>query len=159
MKYENSIVSLQPALKELQLKWAIQNLDIEIQISQGARSTETPVEREIVSYSINSSNRRKFFMHVLRSTYLDNAITASQLVQELGCAKRTLETIIRECDEANWIEICKCDKGHRHIKAMPVLIKTYENYTLWLFQAVEQTGLRRLGYAVSELQRQVDEQD
>ena len=96
-------------------------------------------------------------MHVLRGTYKDHAITASQLKKEIGCAGRTVETIIKECEEAKWVEIYKCDKGHRHIKAMPILIETYENYTEWLWQALEKTGLRRLGSAVSELQKQIDE--
>ena len=158
MKHDSNVVSMQVSLANLKRKWAIQNLDIEIQISQGVRTTKTEVEREIMNYSRNSANRRKFFMHVLRSTYLDHAITASQLKEEIGCALRTVETIIKECDEAKWVEIYKCNKGHRHIKAMPILIETYENYTHWLWEAVEQTGLRRLGYAVSELQRQVDEE-
>lgn len=158
MKHDSNVVSMEVSLANLKRKWAIENLDIEIQISQGARKTETTAERKILQYSVNSSNRRKFFMHVLRGTYKDHAITAPQLVQEIGCAARTVETIIKECDEANWVEIYKCDKGHRHIKAMPILIETYENYTHWLWEAVEQTGLRRLGYAVSELQRQIDEQ-
>ena len=158
MKHDSNVVSMQVSLANLKRKWAIQNLDIEIQISQGARMAETEVEREIMNYSRNSANRRKFFMHVLRGTYKNHAITASQLVQEIGCAARTVETIISECDDAKWIKIYKFNNGHRHITAMPILIETYENYTHWLWEAVEQTGLRRLGYAVSELQRQVDEE-
>ena len=158
MKHDNNLASMQDLLTSLKKKWTIQNLDIEIQISKGARNTETTVERKILEYSVNSSIRRKFFMHVLKGTYENHAISASEIKQELSCVDRTVETIIRECEKAEWIEVDKCQKGRRHIKATPILIETYENYTEWLWQALEKTGLRRLGSAVSELQKQIDEE-
>ena len=54
-----------------------------------------------------------------------NALTASQLVHEVRCSKRKIDTI-KECEECNWIEVYKSEKGHRHIRAMPILIKSHK---------------------------------
>ncbi len=116
-------------------------------------------ERKIMEQSTSSAIKRKFFMHVLRGTYEGNAISASQLVQEVQCSKRTIENFIADCEAANWIEVYRCNKNHRHITAMPILIKTYENYTDWLWKALDETGLRHISSAISELQKQVGQQE
>ena len=158
MKHQANIESIEKALKDLKKQWTLINLELEIKVSQGSRMHQSIDERKIMEQSTSSAIKRKFFMHVLRGTYEDNAITASELVQQVQCARRTIENCIKECEEWNWIEVYKCKKGHRHIKAMPILIQTYENYTDWLWKAVDETGMRQISSAISELQKQIHQQ-
>lgn len=158
MKHQANIESIEKALEDLKKQWMLKNLEIEIKISQASRMHQTKDEREIIKYSTNSAIKRKFFMHVLRGTYEDNALTASQLVNEVRCSKRKIDTIIKECKEWNWIEVFKCEKGHRHITATPILMKSYENYSDWLWKALDEKGMRQISTAISELQKQVYQQ-
>ena len=158
MKLQANIESIEKALEDLQRQWMLKNLDIEIKISQASRMHQTKDEREIIKYSTSSAIKRKFFMHVLRGTYEDNALTASQLLHEVRCSKRKIDTIIKECEEDNWIEVYKCKKGHRHIKATPILMKSYQNYANWLWNALDETNMRQISTAISELRKQIYQQ-
>ena len=158
MKHQANIESIEKALEDLKKQWMLKNLDIEIKISQASRLHTSKDEREIIKYSTRSAIKRKFFMHVLRGTYEDNALTAPQIVHEVQCSKRKIETIIKECEEWNWIEVYKCNKGHRHIKATPILMNSYENYSDWLWKALDETGMRQISSAISELQKQINQQ-
>lgn len=122
--------------------WAKQNLNVEIAISEGSRVIHDPEERKMVQYSLSSRNKRRFMMYVIRAAFEDTEITVSQLTKLLGITRNSVETMVKQCSEAGWINISRCSKNHKHLTACPNLLNTYRNYCNWLYQQVHMTGLR-----------------
>ena len=150
--------ALEAALFDLKKQWAMKNLEIEIKVSQGSRLHQSPSERELIKFSLQSNTNKNFLMHILRATYEDNAITASQLKEEVGCSKRTLDTKIKECEDEKWIAVSYCNKGYRHIKGEQILVDTYQNYTNWLRKSSFESSLSQITIAIDGLQKQIDQE-
>ena len=129
--------------KEALIKsWAKQNLNVEIAIAEGSRVIHDPEERKIAQYSLSSANRRKFFMYVIRATFENTGITVSELTKLLGISRNSVETMVKQCSEAGWVNIERCEKNHKHLTACDNLLNTYNNYSKWLYTQVHMTGLR-----------------
>ena len=144
--------------KQLLMKdWAKKNISIEIAISEGSRVMHDPNERKIVRYSLSSSNRRKFFMHIIRSTYENNAITVTELTKLLGITRNSVETMVKQCSEAGWVKVYRCSKKHKHLTACDNLLNCYENYSYWLWQQVHTSGLRDLSSKIGQIDNMINQ--
>ena len=95
-------------------------------------------------------------MYIIRATYEDTSLTVSQLVKLLGCSRQAIETMIKECNEANWIKVDRNEKGLRSLIANKILINSYENYTDWLWSVYDQLELRNLSIHISQMQSDLD---
>jgi len=120
------------------------NLNIEIAAAQASRVVEGHEERRIQYYSLSSSNRRHFMMHVIRAAIEDTKLLVSDLVFELGISRNAVETMIKETSENDWVAVEKDGKGHKHVWAKEVLVNCYYNYSKWLFRSVKSLNLRKL---------------
>jgi len=144
--------------KHLLLKdWAKKNISIEIAISEGSRVMHDPVERKIVQYSLSSSNRRKILMHIIRATYENNPITVTELTKLIGITRNSVETIVKQCSEAGWINVNRCSKNCKHLTACDNLLNCYENYSYWLWQQVHTSGLRDLSSKIGQIDNMINQ--
>ena len=138
----------EPTLKETrrQLRWEYmrRNLNIEIAAAQASRVVDDADERKMQAYSLSSQNRRTFMMLVIRAALEDTKLLVTDLVYELGVSRNTVETMVKETNEAGWIHIEKDGKGHKHMWAADCLVKCYYNYSKWLFRSVKNLNLRQL---------------
>ena len=138
----------EPTLKETrrQLRWEYmrRNLNIEIAAAQASRVVDDADERKMQAYSLSSNNRRTFMMLVIRAALEDTKLLVTDLVYELGVSRNTVETMVKETNEAGWIHIEKDGKGHKHMWAADCLVKCYYNYSKWLFRSVKNLNLRQL---------------
>jgi DNA-binding MarR family transcriptional regulator len=136
--------------------WAKKNISIEIAISEGSRVIHDPDERKIVQYSLSSSNRRKFLMHIIRATYENNPITVTELTKLIGITRNSVETIVKQCSEAGWINVNRCSKNCKYLTACDNLLNCYENYSYWLWQQVHTSGLRDLSSKIGQISNMIN---
>ena len=138
----------EPTLRETrrQLRWEYmrRNLNIEIAAAQASRVVDDADERKMQAYSLSSNNRRTFMMLVIRAALEDTKLLVTDIVYELGVSRNTVETMVKETNEAGWIHIEKDGKGHKHMWAADCLVKCYYNYSKWLFRSVKNLNLRQL---------------
>ena len=144
--------------KQLLLKeWSKKNINIEIGISEGSRVIHDPEERKIAHYSLSSVNRRKFLMHVIRATYENTDITVSQLTKSLGITRNSVETIVKQCTEAGWINVSRCSKNYKRLTAADNLLNCYQNYSYWLWHQVHSSGLRDLSSKIGQIDNMINQ--
>ena len=49
-------------------------------------------------------------MYIIRATYED-FLSVSRIVKLIGCSRQAIETMIKECEEANWIKVKEQEKS------------------------------------------------
>lgn len=145
-------ISLHDTSEALQEQWMLRNLNVEIAISEGNRIIHDKVLRKIQLYSISSSNRRRFLMYLIRATGEKDTLTVTQATQYLGIARNSVETMVTECNENNWLTIKRCKKKHKHLTANDNLMDCYRGYSRWLWKQVNETGLRSLSEKMQKLE-------
>ena len=147
--------AIEPTLKEaqddLREQWMRRNLNIEIAIDENARIIHDPVERKIAQYSLSSRKKRGFFQYVLRATFEGTTCTVTQLTKLLGTSRNTVELIVKDCTGENWITVTRCSKGHKHMTANENLINCYRNYCKWLWEQVNDLGLKDISYDLGQI--------
>lgn len=143
--------TLQEAQDDLREQWMRHNLNIEIAIDENARIIHDPVERKIAQYSLSSRKKRGFFMYVLRSTFEGTTCTVTQLTKLLGTSRNTVELMVKDCTEENWITVTRCSKGHKHMTANENLIHCYRNYCKWLWDQINAIGLKDISYDIGQI--------
>ena len=156
LKVKNGAAApINPTLKEaqdnLREQWMRHNLNIEIAIDENARIIHDPVERKIAQYSLSSRKKRGFFQYVLRYTFEGTTCTVTQLTKLLGTSRNTVELIVKDCTEENWITVTRCSKGHKHMTANENLINCYRNYCKWLWGQVNDIGMRDTGFDLCQI--------
>jgi len=154
MKLEPNVQSMQQTLEDLQRVWTYKNLAVEIAISEGSRMTENKAERDMKNYMLSSANRRRFMMYMVRASYEGESVTYKELIKLLRISRNGLDTMIRECIDANWIVVSQqTEKNKKTFCAADVLIKAYENYGKWLYNQLDQQDIRTVSLSIKELQR------
>ena len=155
MKLEKPKEALQVALDYSEREWTKLNLEVEIMIAEGGRLTFDGDEREIKEWSIESTNHRRFFMYVIRATYQDCEITTAELVKKLNTSRPTVIKMMSHCIEKKWIENRKCNKGHNHLSATPIVMQCYENYAKWLWGVYDRVKIRDLSTQIATLRKEL----
>jgi predicted transcriptional regulator len=157
MKQESDLQSISEALTQLERDWNRKNLTIEISTSEAGRLIENKWERDIQEYSLSSSNRRRFFMYVIRAAYEEEPISWKQLIQSLNISRNALDTMVNECVGAGWVIEHKSDKRvNSTFTANDNLIETYDNYSAWVRRSCKNLGIRTTASAIIELQALID---
>ena len=155
MKHEKPKEALEVALEYSQRAWTKINLEVEIMIAEGGRLTPDGEEREIKEWSIESANHRRFFMYIIRATYEDCDITTAELVKKLNTSRPTVTKMMNHCIKKKWIENRKCNKGHNHLTATPIVMQCYENYAKWLWGVYDRSNQRDLSTQIATLKKEL----
>ena len=98
----NELVNTKNALKK---EWMRKHLNIEIKTAEGSRFIDNIYKRRIKEYSLSSQNRRKFLMYCIRAQLENDYLLVTDLIKLIGISRAGAETMIKECEEANWIKI------------------------------------------------------
>tara|TARA_B100000927_G_scaffold269652_1_gene245226 strand:+ start:435 stop:860 length:426 start_codon:yes stop_codon:yes gene_type:complete len=116
------LASTKDALKS---EWMRKQLNIEIKTIEGSRYIDNVTKRKIKEYSLSSQKRRKFLMYCIRARLETDYLLVSDLIKLIGISRAGAETMIKECEAAQWITI-KRDNGHRRrIQASDITVETY----------------------------------
>ena len=137
----------------LKNEWMRKQLNIEIKTVEGSRYVDNVIKRRIKEYSLSSQNRRKFLMYCIRARLENNYLLVSDLIKLIGISRAGAETMIKECEEAHWIKIKRGNGNQRKIQAADITVETYADYCDWLWEIINESGLRGLSASINEIEK------
>ena len=146
----SDLLSTKIALKN---QWMRKQLDIEIKISEGSRYIDNVVKRKIKEYSLSSQKRRKFLMYCIRAKLENDYLLVTQIINLVEISRAGAETMIKECEEANWIKIKRSDGNRRMIQASDITVETYADYCDWLYKFINELDMRSLSTSINEIEK------
>ena len=146
----SELLSTKIALKN---QWMRKQLDIEIKTSEGSRYIDDVVKRKIKEYSLSSQKRRKFLMYCIRAKLESDYLLVTQIIKLVGISRAGAETMIKECEEANWIEVTRRNGNRRMIQASDITVETYADYCDWLYKFITELDMRNLSASISEIEK------
>ena len=144
------LASTKNALKN---EWMRKQLNIEIQTAEGSRYVDNVTKRRIKEYSLSSQNRRKFLMYCIRAQLESDYLLVSDLIKLIGISRAGAETMIKECEEANWIKIKRSNGNQREIQASDIVVETYKEYCDWLWEIINKSEMRSLSGSINEIEK------
>ncbi len=144
------LIGAKAALKD---EWMRKQLTIEITTAEGGRYIDNVTKRKIKEYSLSSQNRRKFLMYCIRSHLESGYLSVPELIKLIGISRAGAETMIKECEEANWIVIKRCKRNQRHIQASNITVETYRDYCDWLWSIINKAEMRNISASINEIEK------
>ena len=146
----NEVTSTKDALKN---EWMRKQLNIEIKTVEGSRFIDNVTKRKIKEYSLSSQNRRKFLMYCIRAHLENDYLHVADLIKLVGISRAAAETMIKECEEANWINIKRDKAKRREIQAADITVETYADYCDWLWRLIYDSDMRNLSASINEIEK------
>ena len=144
------LASTKGALKN---EWMRKQLNIEIKTVEGSRFIDNVTKRKIKEYSLSSQNRRKFLMYCIRAQLESDYLLVTDLIKLVGVSRAAAETMIKECEEANWITIKRGRSNRRRIQAADITVETYADYCDWLWKLIYESDMRNLSASINEIEK------
>ena len=144
------LASTKDALKN---EWMRKQLNIEIKTVEGSRFIDNVTKRKIKEYSLSSQNRRKFLMYCIRATLENDYLLVTDLIKLVGVSRAAAETMIKECEDADWIKIKRGNSNRRRIQAADITVETYADYCDWLWRLIYDSDMRSLSASINEIEK------
>ena len=144
------LTSTKNALKS---EWMRKQLNIEIKTIEGSRYIDNVTKRKIKEYSLSSQKRRKFLMYCIRARLETDYLLVSDLIKLIGISRAGAETMIKECEDAQWITIKRDNGNRRRIQASDITVETYADYCDWLWKIIDESNMRRISASISEIEK------
>ena len=144
------LASTKDALKN---EWMRKQLNIEIKTVEGSRFIDNVTKRKIKEYSLSSQNRRKFLMYCIRATLENDYLLVTDLIKLVGVSRTAAETMIKECEDADWIKIKRSNSNRRRIQAADITVETYADYCDWLWRLIYDSDMRSLSASINEIEK------
>ena len=144
------LVSTKEALKN---EWMRKQLNIEIKTVEGGRFIDNVTKRKIKEYSLSSQNRRKFLMYCIRAQLESDYLLVTDLIKLIGVSRAAAETMIKECEQADWIIIKRGKGNRRSIQAADITVETYADYCDWLWRIINESDMRNLSASINEIEK------
>lgn len=111
--------------------YALALCDLEIaQATTNVYYPEDPEEKKLVDYCMSTKNRRVFSILCVKAKLENEGLLPRDAVQQLGSTRATVDTMIKEMEDAGWIEVKRDDSCYRTIFASEILLKTYTDYSI-----------------------------
>jgi len=71
----------------------------------------------------------------------------------VGISRAGAETMIKECEQANWIKIKRSNGNRRRIQAADITVETYADYCGWLWGIINKSDMRNLSASINEIEK------
>ena len=137
----------------LKTEWMRKQLNIEIKTVEGSRFIDNVTKRKIKEYSLSSQNRRKFLMYCIRAKLENDYLLVTDLIKLVGVSRAAAETMIKECEDADWIKIKRGNSNRRRIQAADITVETYADYCDWLWRLIYDSDMRNLSASINEIEK------
>ena len=137
----------------LKTEWMRKQLNIEIKTVEGSRFIDNVTKRKIKEYSLSSQNRRKFLMYCIRAKLENDYLLVTDLIKLVGVSRAAAETMIKECEDAEWIIIKRGNSNRRRIQAADITVETYADYCDWLWRLIYDSDMRNLSASINEIEK------
>ena len=144
------LASTKDALKN---EWMRKQLNIEIKTVEGSRFIDNVTKRKIKEYSLSSQNRRKFLMYCIRAQLENDYLLVTDIIKLVGISRAAAETMIRECEDADWIIVKRGNGNRRRIQAADITVGTYADYCDWLWGIINKSEMRSLSASINEIEK------
>ena len=144
------LASTKGALKN---EWMRKLLNIEIKTVEGSRFIDNVTKRKIKEYSLSSQNRRKFLMYCIRAQLEGDYLLVTDLIKLVGISRAATETMIKECEDSDWIIIKRSNGNRRRIQAADITVETYADYCDWLWRLIYDSDMRNLSASINEIEK------
>ena len=148
--HPKELASTKDALKN---EWMRKQLNIEIKTVEGSRFIDNVTKRKIKEYSLSSQNRRKFLMYCIRAQLENDYLLVTDLIKLVGVSRAAAETMIKECEDADWIIIKRGANNRRRIQAADITVETYADYCDWLWKLIYDSDMRNLSASINEIEK------
>ena len=146
----NEVTSTKDALKN---EWMRKQLNIEIKTVEGSRFIDNVTKRKRKEYSLSSQNRRKFLMYCIRAQLENGYLHVTDIIKLVGISRAAAETMIKECDDADWIIVKRGIGNRRRIQAADITVETYADYCDWLWRLIYDSDMRSLSASINEIEK------
>ena len=92
-------------------------------------------------------------MYCIRAQLENDYLLVTELIKLVGVSRAAAETMIKECEEANWIIIKRGSGNRRRIQAADITVETYADYCDWLWRLIYESGMRNLSASINEIEK------
>ena len=92
-------------------------------------------------------------MYCIRATIENDYLFVTKLIRLIGVSRAATETMIKECEEANWIIIKRANGNRRKIQASDITVETYAEYCDWLWKIIDESNMRHISASISEVEK------
>jgi len=122
---------------------------IGLEITQLTSQLWTPDETiiDLRKYANSTRNRNLFCMVLTRAAFDGVPIMPSHVAKELGISRNTIDTMIKETEEAGWITVERDQNQYRTLIAAPIMTLSYQMYANALADALQEIDLAGLNSA------------
>ena len=103
-----------------------------LELAQFKGELREPAEGEptkIREYFTSTPNRRAFGIKCVICGLVEEDCTPSSMSKELGISQNSIDTMIHECEECNWIEVRREINNYRRVRGSELLINEWIDYS------------------------------
>lgn len=110
-------------------------------------------EKPIRAYAMSTPNRRLFCLMACRASFSGSPTTPSEVAQSLRMSRNAVDTMMRECEGADWIEVNRDKNLYRSFIASKVMVDTYVKYAIAFSDASDTADLAGMSAARKHAKR------
>ena len=92
-------------------------------------------------------------MYCIRAKLEDDYLLVTDLIKLVGVSRAAAETMIKECEDADWIIIKRGNGNRRRIQAAEITVETYADYCDWLWRLIYDSDMRNLSASINEIEK------
>lgn len=107
-------------------------------------------QAKIRRYCMSTKNKRRFIMTACLAALNSEYHWVVNTRKEIGVSRAAIDTMVNDCEAANWIRVKRNKQNYRSIQATEVTLETWFNYADFVKSVSKKTGLAKL-QAASEV--------
>ena len=92
-------------------------------------------------------------MYCIRAQLESDYLLVTNLIKLVGVSRAAAETMIKECEDADWIVIKRDNGNRRRIQAAEITVETYADYCDWLWGIINKSDMRSLSASINEIEK------
>ena len=92
-------------------------------------------------------------MYCIRAKLEDDYLLVTDLIKLVGISRAATETMIKECEDSDWIIIKRSNGNRRRIQAADITVETYADYCDWLWRLTYDSDMRNLSASINEIEK------
>jgi len=133
--------------KRLDIAYASALADFEFEHATTGLWSPSEGEKPVRAYAMSTPNRRLFCLMACRASFANSPTTPSAVAQSLRISRNAVDTMMRECEEADWIEVNRDKNLYRSFIASKVMVDTYVKYAIAFSDATDAADLAGISAA------------
>lgn len=100
----------------------------EIELASMETQYRNRQHQKIRDWVMSTLNRRTFMLHGIVANFMGHHVSTTAVRKSLGISRAALDSMVRECEEANWMTVQRNSQGHRSIQATDPVMECWLMY-------------------------------